>query len=64
MSVVDVIRGDSAAVIKIEVLDLAIDGDPAVNVGVPAGVFDYITRVILNLRFADAAVEWFHVFNG
>ncbi len=58
MSVTDVIRGDSAAVIKIEVLDLDIDGDPAVNVGVPAATFDYITRVILNLRFADAAVEW------
>ncbi len=58
MSIADVIKGRSAAVVKIEVLDLDVDGSPAVNVAVSASTFDYITRVILNLRFADAAVEW------
>jgi len=58
MSVYDVIQGQSEAIVKIEVLDLKVDGDPAVEVNVPANTFDMITRVVVSLRFADAAVEW------
>lgn len=53
-----ILAGDQGAIMDFETLDLAVDGAPAVDVLTTAGKFDVISRVIMTLRFADAAVEW------
>jgi hypothetical protein len=58
MAVRDVIEGRHEAIVKVYTLDCDVDGDPAVNVAVPVNTFDMITRVIVNLRFATAVVDW------
>jgi len=56
--ITDVILGHAAAIIKIEPLDLKVDGSPTVDVIITPGTFDMIARVVLSLRFATASIDW------
>lgn len=58
-----ILAGDQGPIMDFETLDLVVDGDPAVDVLTTAFKFDVISRVIMILRFADAAVEWDKIAN-
>ncbi len=53
-----ILVGDQGPIMDFETLDLVVDGTSPVDVLTTAGKFDVISRVIMILRFADAAVEW------
>jgi hypothetical protein len=63
MTVKDVLSGHNPPIPAIQVLNLDVDGDPSVFVGVTPANFDVITRVILVMRFAGASVLWSNIAN-
>lgn len=58
-----IFAGDQGPIMDYEVLDLKIDGDPAVDVLTTASMFDVITRVTMVLRWADASVDFTKIAN-